>query len=186
MKRDTLDRLISSTGLIVAVVFLAASCVLFYAHHFIHSQVYDQLSAQQITFPAAGSASLKALPPADQAAMSKYAGEELVNGAQAETFADHYIAVHLSEIGAGKTYSQLSTESRANPSNKVLAGKVSTVFQGETLRSMLLNAYAYDTMAVVANATAYGVLIAGLVLLVLSALGFYHAGRVKTTAKSRR
>jgi len=180
MNRSTLDRLISTTGVVVAVVLLAASGVLFYAHNFIHSQVYDQLVAQKITFPAADSSSLSALPAADKAAMSKYAGQQLTTGAQAETFADHYIAVHLKEIGGGLTYSELSTASRANPSDKKLVAEVSTVFQGETLRGMLLNAYAFDTMAVVAGYAAFGALVAGVLLLVLAALGFRHAGAVKT------
>ncbi len=46
-------------------------------------------------------------------------------------------------MAGGKTYSQLSTESLAQPSNTQLAGLVNTVFKGETLRSMLLNAYGW-------------------------------------------
>src|SRR4029079_4381180 len=110
MDRSTLDRLISSTGVIVAVVLLAASGGLFYAHSFIHSQVHSQLEAQKIMFPPAGSESLAALSPADQAAVSKYAGEQLVTGAQAQAFADHFINAHLKNIGGGKTYAQLSSE----------------------------------------------------------------------------
>ncbi len=46
-------------------------------------------------------------------------------------------------MAGGKTYSQLSTESLAQPSNTQLAATVNTVFKGETLRSMLLNAYGW-------------------------------------------
>jgi hypothetical protein len=67
----------------------------------------------------------------------------MLTGQQAEAYADHFIAVHLSEIGGGKTYSQLSTEAIAQPKNVVLAGQVATVFKGESLRSMLLNAYGW-------------------------------------------
>ena len=56
MNRAILDKLISSTGLIVAVVLLAGGGGLAYAHDFIHSQVRTQLAAEKITFPAAGSA----------------------------------------------------------------------------------------------------------------------------------
>jgi hypothetical protein len=184
MNRSTLDKLISTTGLIVAVVLLCASGALFYAHDFVHNQVRTQLSAEVIYFPAAGSASLTALPSADQKAMSKYAGQQMLTGAEAETWADHYIAVHLQKIGGGKTYAQLSAESMANPTNQVLAKQVQTVFQGETLRGMLLNAYAFDTMAVVAYYAAIGALAAGIVLLILSVLGFLHAGVV--VRKTRR
>ena len=46
-------------------------------------------------------------------------------------------------MSGGKTYSQLSAESLAQPNNTKLAGVVATVFKGETLRSMLLNAYGW-------------------------------------------
>lgn len=183
MKRKTLDKLIATTGLTIAIVLLVASGALFYTHHFIHSQVYDQLSEQQITFPAANSESLNALPAADKAAMTTYAGQQMTTGAQAETWADHYIAVHLKEIGGGSTYAQLSAKSMADPSNQKLAAQVQKVFQGETLRGMLLNAYAFDTMAVVAGYAAWGALAAGIILLLLALLGFWHAGTIKVGGK---
>lgn len=180
MSRSTLDRLISSTGLIVAVVLLASAGALFYAHTFVHNQVYRQLAAEEIRFPASGTTAITSLPPADQAAVSQYAGQQLVDGAQAEVFADHFIAVHLQEIGGGQTYAQLSAAATADPTNTTLENKVQTVFRGETLRGMLLNAYAFDTMASVAYLTGVGALIASVFLFVLASLGFYHAGRVKT------
>lgn len=179
MQRSTLDKLISSTGLIVGIVLLLAAGGLSYAHSFIHKQVHDQLAAEKISFPAAGTAALTSLPAADQAQVGKYAGQQLLTGAQAEVFADHYIAVHLNNIGGGKTYSELSEESMANPSDTALAGKVQTVFRGETLRGLLLNAYAFDTMAVVANFAALGAFVAGILLLILAAMGFQHSGRAK-------
>lgn len=186
MDRSTLDKLISTTGLIVVVVLLAASGGLFFAHSFIHGQVREQLAAQKIMFPAADSESLAALPEADKKAITPYAGQQLTTGAQAKAFANHYINAHLKSIGGGKTYAELSTESRANPSDAALKAKVDTVFKGETLRGMLLNAYAFDTMATVANLAAYGALVAGFVLLLLAALGFHHAGAVKRAVKKRR
>ena len=185
MNRSTLDKLISSTGLVVAVVLFAAAAGLFYAHSFVHDQVRQQLSEQTITFPAAGSAALTGLPEADRQAVSKYAGQQLLTGAQAEVFADHYIAVHLKEIGGGKTYAELSAASMAAPTDQALAGKVQTVFRGETLRGLLLNAYAFDTMATVAYYAAFGALIAGVLLVLLAALGFTHAG-LATRPKKRR
>ena len=179
MNRSTLDKLISSTGLIVAIILFAAAGGLFYAHNFVHTQVRSQLSAERITFPAAGSAGLTALPATDQTAVGKYAGQQLLNGAQAKVFADNYIAVHLQKIGGGKTYAELSTASLADPNNAALAAQVQTVFRGETLRGLLLNAYAFDTMATVANFAALGAVAGGIVLLILAALGFRHAGIVK-------
>lgn len=184
MNRRILDKLISSVGLIVTIVLIVAAGGLWYAYQFTHSQVYDQLAAQNITFPAAGSPALQALPSADQAAVSKYAGQQVLTGAQAEVFADHYIAAHLQKIGAGKTYAELSAAAMAQPTDQKLAKQVDTVFRGETLRGMLLNAYAFDTMATIARLAAYGALIAGVLMLVLVVLGFRHAATVP--AKTRR
>jgi hypothetical protein len=179
MKRSTLDKLLSTMGLVVAIMLLAAGGGLTYAYTFIHSQVHDQLASEKIMFPAADSQGLNALSADDKAAVSQYAGQQVVTGAQAKVFADNYIAVHLKKIGGGMTYSELSAASMANPSDQKLSGQVQTVFRGETLRGLLLNAYAFDTMAVVAQMAAFGAFVAGGVLLVLAALGFYHAGRAK-------
>ena len=182
MNRSTLDKLISSTGLIVAVVLLAASAALYWTQSFIHTQVHDQMAAEKIYFPAAGSAGITALPQPDQDKVAQYAGQQLLTGAQAEVFADHFIAVHLKSIGGGKTYSELSSAALADPTNQKLAGQVQTMFRGETLRGLLLNAYAFDTMAVVAGYAAWGALAAGMLLVVLALLGFRHA---KVAARRR-
>ncbi len=75
--------------------------------------------------------------------VSQYAGQQLLTGQQAEAYADHFIAVHITNMTGGQTYSQLSTKAQAQPNNTQLAGLVNTVFKGETLRSMLLNAYGW-------------------------------------------
>lgn len=185
MNRSTVDKLISTTGLVVAAVLLAASATLFYASSFIHQQVHDQLAAQKITFPEAGSASLTSLPADDKAQVAQYAGQQLVTGAQAKVFADNYIAVHINKTGGGKTYAELSSASLAAPTDTALAAKVQVVFRGETLRGLLLNAYAFDTMATVARYAAVGALLSGALLIVLSALGFNHAGRAGKSKKRR-
>jgi hypothetical protein len=182
MNRSFVDRLVSATGAIVGVVLLAASALLFFAHSYVHGQVTDQLKDQQITFPAAGSESITSLPQADQAAISKYAGQVMVNGAQARAFADHYIKVHLNEVANGQTYSQVSAKALANPDDQKLAGQVQTLFRGETLRGLLLNAYAWDTMASVAFIAAWISLAAGILLLLLSFMGLRHARTKATTS----
>ncbi|MEO8785254.1 MAG: hypothetical protein ABI221_03030 [Candidatus Saccharimonadales bacterium] len=179
MKRSLIDKIVSSSGLLIGLVLLAASGGMFYAHSFIHSQVHDQLAAQKISFPQASSPALASLPAPDRQAVTKYAGQPLLTGAQAETFADHYIAAHLSEIGNGQTYSELSAAAMAQPTNSQLAKQVDTVFKGETLRGLLLNAYAFDSMASVAYVAAMVSMAAGVLLLILSALGFRHAKLAK-------
>ena len=72
--------------------------------------------------------------PAVRPYLSQYAGQQLVTGAQAEAYANHFIAVHINELAGGKTYSRLSAESLANPNDTELAGQVQTVFRGGPLR----------------------------------------------------
>ena len=150
-------------GLIGIIAFVAGFA--FWGSSFATNQVQSQLAAQKISFPAAGSTALTSLPKADAAAMTVYAGQELTTGAQAETYADHFIAVHLNEIGGGQTYSQLSTAAQADPTNTKLAGEVATIFKGTTLRGMLLNAYGWGEIGTIAGYAAIGLAIAALAVL---------------------
>jgi len=147
MRRTTFDKILGWTGASLAVVLLAAGGLLLWGSAYIHNTVQGQLAAQQITFPPASAfAHAKAgteITPSMIPSVSQYAGQPLLTGQQAEAYADHFIAVHIAEMGGGKTYSQLSAESLAQPNNTQLASTVNTVFKGETLRSMLLNAYGW-------------------------------------------
>jgi hypothetical protein len=98
----------------------------------------------------------------------------VLTGQQAEAYADHFIAVHLVEIGGGKTYAQLSAESIAAPNNAKLAAQVSTVFKGETLRGLLLNAYAFGKMGTLAGIGAIVAFAGAALMLLLSGLGLVH------------
>ena len=134
-------------GFAVAVILLAAGGLLIWGSTYVHNTVQGQLAAQQIFFPPkAAFATAKAgteITPSMIPSVSQYAGQQLLTGQQAEAFADHFIAVHITTMSGGKTYSQLSAESLAQPNNTQLAGLVNTVFKGESLRSMLLNAYGW-------------------------------------------
>ena len=146
MRRNS-SRMTAIVGFAVAAILLVAGGLLTWGSAYVHNTVQGQLSAQQIYFPPqAAFAHAKAgteITPSMIPSVSQYAGEQMLTGQQAEAYADHFIAVHLSEIGGGKTYSQLSTEAIAQPKNVALAGQVATVFKGESLRSMLLNAYGW-------------------------------------------
>jgi hypothetical protein len=77
------------------------------------------------------------------------AEESITNGSEARCFA-RYMRIHALESSGGLTYAELSAKSRANPDNAELAGQVATAFKGETLRGLLLNAYAFDKMGQIA------------------------------------
>ena len=134
-------------GFAAAVLLAVAGGLLLWGSAYVHNTVTSQLAAQQIYFPPqAAFAHPKAgteITPNMIPSVSQYAGQQLLTGQQAEAYADHFIAVHIAEAGGGKTYAQLSAESLAQPNNTQLAGLVNTVFRGEALRSMLLNAYGW-------------------------------------------
>ena len=183
MRRRTFDFLASGVGVLLAIVLLVAGGLLLWGYNFVNDQVTQQLTEQQIVFPAADSDAIKALPPDDAAAMKVYAGQLMTNGAQAKTYADHFIAVHLKEIGGGKTYSQLSAEALANPTDQKLAAQADTVFKGTTLRGLLLNAYAFWQIGQIALIAAIVAFVAGAILLILSGLGFWHLRRTPAEAE---
>jgi hypothetical protein len=177
MRRRTFDALATTAGLVIAAVLLVAGGLLLWGHNFVSGQVHTQLAAQKIVFPPAGSAPIKALPATDAKAMTAYAGQLMTTGAQAQTYADHFIAVHLREIGGGKTYSQLATASLAQPKNATLAAQVQTVFRGETLRGLLLNAYGFWQMGQIMLIGAIVSFVGAALLLILAGLGFAHLRR---------
>ena len=179
MRRKTFDKLLTSAGLVLAAVLLVAGGLLAWGATFTSTQVHDQLAAQQIFFPPAGSEglSVKEFPTLQQ-----YGSQQVVNGAQAEAYANDYIAAHIKAIGAGKTYSQLSTESRAKPDDAALKATVDTVFRGETLRGLLLNAFAFWKMGQIALFAAIAAFAGAAVMFVLSILGFVHLRRTPDDA----
>jgi hypothetical protein len=134
-------------GLALAVVLAAAGGMLIWGSTYLHNSVQSQLAMQKIYFPpAAAFAHPKAgteITPNMIPSVSQYAGQQLLTGQQAEAYADHFIAQHLQNMAPGQTYSTLSAASLAQPNNAKLAGLVQTVFRGDTLRAMLLNAYGW-------------------------------------------
>ena len=147
MRRTTFDKLLGWTGASLGIILLAAGGLLLWGSAYIHNTVHNQLAAQQIYFPAkAAFAHPKAgteITPSMIPSVSQYAGQQLLTGQQAEAYADNFIAVHIANMTGGKTYAQLSTAAMAQPGNTKLAAEVATVFKGETLRSMLLNAFGW-------------------------------------------
>jgi hypothetical protein len=181
MRRKTFDALLTTGGVVLAVVLLVAGGLLTWGHSFVDNQVRTQLSQQKIFFPEKGSPALAS--PEIGPYLNQYAGQQLLTGAQAETYANHFIAVHLNEISGGQTYAQLSAKAMANPADQKLAGQVATVFRGETLRGLLLNAYAFGTMGTIAGIAALVSFAGAAVLLLLSGLGLWHLRRTPAAAE---
>ena len=179
MRRRTFDILVSSTGMMLTIVLLVAGGLLYWGYSFANSNVHDQLAAQKIFFPPKGSQALA--PPEIGRYLNQYAGQQLVNDAQAQAYANHFIAVHLREAAGGKTYAQVSSQALQNPNDTKLAGQVQTLFRGETLRGLLLNAYAFWKIGQIALVASIASFALAAVMLVLTILGFWHLRRVSPT-----
>ena len=163
MSRKVFDLITSAGGVAVVIVLVIAGGLLTWGHSFVNSNVHNQLAQQQIFFPPkAAFAHAKAgteITPSMIPSVSQYAGQQMVTGQQAESYADNFIAVHITNMTGGKTYSQLSAAAIAQPNNAKLAGLVATVFKGESLRSMLLNAYGWwkvSQITYIASLVAFG------------------------------
>jgi hypothetical protein len=182
MRRKTFDMILSAGGAVLVVVLLVAGGLGLWGYNFANSNVHDQLAQQAITFPpAAAFAHPKVgteITPSMIPSVSQYAGQSLLTGQQAQVYANDFIAVHLQEIGGGKTYAQLSAAAQADPTNTQLAGQVATVFKGTTLRGLLLEAYAFSTFGEIALVASIVSFVLAGVMLLLTLLGMIHLRRV--------
>src|SRR3569623_1917471 len=179
MRRKVFDFLASLGGLAVVVMLVVAGGLATWGYNFANSSVKTQLAQQQIVFPDKGSPALAS--PEIGPYLNQYAGQKLTTGAQAKAYADHFIAVHLSEMPYKGVYSQVSAASRANPPAPALAAEVQTSFQGTTLRGLLLEAYAFSVFATIAFWAAIASFIAAAEMAILVGLGFWHSRRVTDT-----
>jgi hypothetical protein len=181
MRRKTVDILASRVGLVAVVVLLVTAALMLWGHSYVDSNVHNQLAEQQIYFPpkaafahpAAGSEITAAMIPS----VSQYAGQQLLTGAQAEAWADHFIAIHLSEMPYGGVYSKISAAARANPKSTQLAALEQTSFQGTTLRGLLLEAYGFSEIGTILQWGAIASFILAFVMWLLVGLGLQHARR---------
>ncbi len=134
-------------GAILFIVLAVGSVLLLWGSNFADNMVHDQLASQKIVFPAKGAANFS---PQEFPGLQRYAGQTVDSGPKAKAYANQFIAVHLEGIGGGKTYSQLSAEAQANPNDTKLAGTVATMFKGETLRGLLLYAWGWSVVGMIA------------------------------------
>jgi hypothetical protein len=175
MNRKAWDQLISTAGVVLAVALIVLGGLAIYGGNFAQSNVTDRLEPQNIVFPP-----LEAMTPEEQADIGEFAGVQVVNGAQAEAYS-RYIGGHLGEINEGATYSETSAAAREeglDPDTAAeLQGKADTLFKGETLRAILLNAYGWWTAATIAVYAGYVMIVVGVLFAILAFFGYRHANR---------
>lgn len=175
MNRKVWDRIVSASAAVIAVAMIVLGGFAIYGGNFGRDNVQTRLEPQNITFPP-----LDAMTPQEQQEVGTFAGQQVTNGSQAEAFS-RYIGGHLALVNGGKTYSETSAAARveglAPDKAAELSGMADTLFKGETLRSILLNAYGWWTVATIALFAGYAMVALGILLGLLAMLGFRHAKR---------
>jgi len=190
MKRKNFDKIVTAVGFGLTVFLFVAAGLLNWGASFAQDSVRSQLENQNIAFPAA-----EAMPEATKDQLAKWAGMAVTTGPMAKDFSDLYIWEHMkgssiAALGKPATYSEVSGMYmglvRGGSSDTAQIAKIGelrqTLFMGNTLRGMLLEAYAFGTMGVIAGYGAIAALAGGLVMLLLSIAGLLHIRRTPDSA----
>jgi hypothetical protein len=193
LKRRTIDSVLIAFGAVLTAALLVAGALLTWGANFADDYVGDELSSQNITFPPAA-----ALEEEGRDDLVKYGDEFVDTGKEAEAYAS-FINGHLAGIADGATYADLGTPEReakaaveaakADGASEAeiaalqadadaISGQRNTLFKGETLRGLLLTAYAWATVGSIAGYAALGAFIAGGLMFVLVLLGLRHHHKV--------
>jgi hypothetical protein len=190
LRRRTIDGILTGFGVVATVAFLVAGILLMWGSQFSDDYVHDELSSQNITFP-----SEEELRAEGRDDLVEYAGEDVTTGQQAEGYAS-YIDGHLQNTAGGQTYSEIDDRGAAQAAEAAreagapqaeidrlqatadeLRAQRDTLFKGETLRGLLLSAYAWSTVGAIAGYAAIGAFAAAALMAVLVVLGFLHLRR---------
>lgn len=178
--RKAIDKVFILLGTATTSVLLVVGGLAWYGYHFATNQVKTELSQQKIFFPPKGSPAITSLPAADQVEMNKYAGQQLLDGQQAKVYANNFIKVHLDEVAGGQTYAEVSTAALKDPTNTKLQAQKAALFQGETLRGLLLgDGYSYWTFGMIAQYMAIAAFVGAGIMLILVLLGLRHLANLK-------
>jgi hypothetical protein len=192
LPRRTIDKLLIAIGIVATVVFAAAGGLLTWGANFSNDYVYDELSSQNVVFP--DEASLREEGRDD---LVQYADEKVTTGPEAEAYAS-YIGGHLEDIAGGQTYSEIDDRGAAQAVVEAeeagaseaeiaelqatadeLRGQRDSLFRGETLRGLLLSAFAWSTMGRIAGIAAWVAFAAAALMAALVVAGIVHLARQK-------
>jgi hypothetical protein len=156
----------SNLAIMLAVALLVISGLAYWAHSFIGDMVQRELAAQKVYFPEKGSTGFDAKTYPE---LQKYAGQLVDTPAEAEAYANGYIGRHLQKVANGKVYAEVSAESMKNPADQTLQQQKQTLFQGETLRGILLTSgYGFGTIGKIAGTASVVLAIVSTGLLVIA------------------
>lgn len=190
MKRRTFDKIVTALGAGLTVFLFVAAGLLNWGATFAEDSVRSQLENQNISFPA-----VEAMPEATANQLARWAEMKVTTGEMARDYSDLYIWEHMkasaiAALGKPATYSEVSGMYmgliRGGSSDTAQIAKLGelrqTLFMGNTLRGMLLEAYAFGTMGVIAGYGALAAFVGGVLMLLLTLLGFIHLRRTPESA----
>ena len=190
MKRKNFDKIVTAVGFGITVILFVGAGLLNWGASFAQDSVKNQLDNQNISFPAA-----EAMPEATKAQLAKWSEMKVTTGEMARDYSDLYIWEHMkgasiAAVGKPSTYSEVSGMymglTRGGSTDTAQIAKLGdlrqTLFMGNTLRGMLLTAYAFGTLGVIASYGAITALVGGVVMLLLSIAGLIHIRRTPESA----
>jgi hypothetical protein len=176
-ERKAIDKVFILLGVMATMVLLGASALGWVGYRFATTQVHTELAAQKVYFPPKGS---PGLDPKEFPDLQKYAGQLVDDGPKAKAYANGFIGRHLDKVAEGKTYSEVSALAMKDPTNLELQKQKAILFQGETLRGLLLgDGYAYWTFGIMALYASVAALAGAAVMAILVLLGLRHLKRLK-------
>jgi hypothetical protein len=192
VNRRTIDGVLIGAGILAIVVLAVTAGLLTWGNQFADDYVGRELSSQNITFPSA-----EELTGQGRDDLVQYADQPLDTGKEAEAYAS-FIDGHLEGIADGATYADLGAPESAakdavtaavdagSPQAEIdelqatadgVSGQRNSLFKGETLRGLLLSAYAWSTVGMIAGIAAIAAYIATALMAVLVGLGLIHRRR---------
>lgn len=190
MKRRTFDGIVTAVGFALAAFLFVAAGLLNWGATFANDSVKTQLENQNISFPEA-----ETMPEATKDQLAKWAEQKVTTGEMARDYSDLYIWEHMKAssiavAGVPLTYSEASGKymgmirgGTGTPEEITkYADLRETLFMGNTLRGMLLQAYAFGTLGVIAGYSAIAALVGGVLMLLLSIAGLIHFRRTSRDA----
>ncbi len=155
---------------VAAVVLVLVGAAAIIGGTWAHGYVKNQLSSERITMPAAAALTTDNM----KAALSKYEGTALDSGPKAEAYANHYILEHMNAASGNKTYNEISGQytklsdaDKATADGQKLGALRQTLFMGDTLRGILLTAYAWWLIGTIALWAGIAFVVVGVILAIV-------------------
>jgi len=190
MKRKNFDKIVTAVGFGITVILFVGAGLLNWGASFAQDSVKSQLDNQNISFPDAAE-----MPEATKTQLAKWSEMKVTTGEMARDYSDLYIWEHMkgsaiAVMGKPATYSEVSgvymglVRGGSTDVEKIkqYGDLRQTLFMGNTLRGMLLEAYAFGTLGVIAGYAAIASLVGGVLFLLLGIAGLMHIRRTPEDA----